>query len=123
MGSAAVQMNTRINPDLKAKGDAALSRAGFTPSTAVRALWALAARHMDEPEKIRQMLNPESDDDFSSEQSRRLAAIEFGPSICEEFLNRYRMPDAAAYASNEEPTYEELRQLAWDERFSERGLS
>lgn len=43
MTTTAAQINVRLDADLKRSGDAALSRAGMTPSQAVRALWQLAA--------------------------------------------------------------------------------
>ena len=43
MTTTMVQMNTRIDADLKRRGDEALKRAGFTPSQAIRALWEYAA--------------------------------------------------------------------------------
>ena len=38
MTTTAAQINVRLDADLKRSGDAALSRAGMTPSQAVRAL-------------------------------------------------------------------------------------
>ena len=39
MTTTAAQINVRLDADLKRSGDAALSKAGMTPSQAVRALW------------------------------------------------------------------------------------
>ena len=39
MGTATVQLNTRIDPMLKAGGDAVLTRNGLGASDAIRALW------------------------------------------------------------------------------------
>ncbi len=39
-----VQMNTRISRSLKERGDAALERAGYSPSQAVRKLWTTPRR-------------------------------------------------------------------------------
>ena len=49
MTTTAAQINVRLDADLKRSGDAALSRAGMTPSQAVRALWQLAASLADRP--------------------------------------------------------------------------
>lgn len=49
MTTTAAQINVRLDADLKRSGDAALSRAGMTPSQAVRALWQLAASLADAP--------------------------------------------------------------------------
>lgn len=42
---AAVQMNTRIDAELKAEGDAAFAELGYSPSEAVRLMWGFAARN------------------------------------------------------------------------------
>ena len=49
MGTAMVQLNTRIDPMLKAGGDAVLTRNGLGPSDAIRALWALSLIHICHP--------------------------------------------------------------------------
>lgn len=43
------QLNTRIDANLKERGDRVLARRGFTPSTAIRALWSYADTHGDVP--------------------------------------------------------------------------
>ena len=54
---AMVQMNTRIDRDLKREGDRVLKAAGYSPSEAVRALWELACAHAQEPEVLRPLLS------------------------------------------------------------------
>lgn len=49
MGTATVQLNTRIDPMLKAGGDAVLTRNGLGPSDAIRALWAYLVEHQALP--------------------------------------------------------------------------
>ena len=58
MTTTAAQINVRLDPDLKRSGDAALSRAGMTPSQAVRALWQLAASLADHPGALEDILLP-----------------------------------------------------------------
>lgn len=58
MTTTAAQINVRLDPDLKRSGDAALSRAGMTPSQAVRALWQLAASLADRPGALQDTLSP-----------------------------------------------------------------
>lgn len=45
-----VQLNTRINPELKRQGDAVFVRAGLTSSEVVRALWTYAATTQTVPD-------------------------------------------------------------------------
>lgn len=58
MTTTAAQINVRLDADLKRSGDAALSRAGMTPSQAVRALWRLAASLADRPGALQDILSP-----------------------------------------------------------------
>lgn len=50
--AASVQLNTRIDPELKRRGDAVFVRAGLTSSEVVRAVWSYAAEHQQVPECI-----------------------------------------------------------------------
>ena len=52
----AVQMNVRIDRELKREGDAALATVGYTPSQAVRALWENAVRLRRNPDALRNYL-------------------------------------------------------------------
>lgn len=56
--TTAAQINVRLDADLKRSGDAALSKAGMTPSQAVRALWQLAASLADRPGALEDILLP-----------------------------------------------------------------
>ncbi len=49
MGTATVQLNTRIDPMLKAGGDAVLTRNGLGASDAIRALWVYLVEHQTLP--------------------------------------------------------------------------
>ena len=50
---AAVQMNVRIDEDVKARGDEVFARAGFTPSQVVRAVWEYAEQTGEVPAFMR----------------------------------------------------------------------
>jgi len=52
----AVQMNTRIDGDLKAEGDAVFAELGYSPSEAVRLVWGFAARNKHDRQKLSDML-------------------------------------------------------------------
>lgn len=51
-----VQMNTRIDEELKELGDTALHRLGYTPSAAVRGLWRFVVDHEDNPADVHAVL-------------------------------------------------------------------
>ena len=50
--AATVQLNTRIDPTLKERGDAVFARAGLTSSEVVRAVWEYAANTQTVPECV-----------------------------------------------------------------------
>lgn len=60
--SSTVQLNTRIDADLKREGDVVFRRAGLTPSEVVRGVWSYAAKHQDVPA----FLKPEESDDHEA---------------------------------------------------------
>lgn len=61
MGSSAmVQMNTRIDSQLKADGDAVFASLGFTPSDAVRGIYKFAVRQKRNPRMIENVLIEEA---------------------------------------------------------------
>lgn len=71
------QVNARIDAELKEAGDAALAAAGLTPTQAVRMLWSLAVRYQDEPERLHEVLDPDSAalsaDEMAERQRRKTA--------------------------------------------------
>ena len=73
---ATVQLNTRIDPELKRSGDAVFARAGLTPSEVVRAVWAHAARTQSVPECVLDETGAAAD-----EASRKVAAIHAGSRV------------------------------------------
>lgn len=93
---ASAQINARIDPDLKERGDRGLDRAGISPTQAVRALWELAARHSDDPEALLDALHPDRADQAARnarrEQEKRAQAIEEGPGIVREAYRASGLP-------------------------------
>ena len=110
MSSTMVQMNTRIPADLKEKGDRALERAGYTPSQAVRALWEFAARHAYEPSAVRGALG-----------ERKTKIVEKRANPFEEWettaRRMYHDMGIAPDTNVPEISYEELKELAYKERY------
>lgn len=120
-----VQMNTRIERELKRKGDEALRNAGFTPSQAVRALWEFAARHRHDPGGIRALLDADSeridadaDEDYEKRLAQARAEAEKGASILSNFLLERGIDPLEPF----DVPYEELKEAALVERYEERGL-
>lgn len=121
MGSVA-QINARIDGTLKREGDRALAGVGYTPTRAVRALWARARELSDSPEELRRLLDPHAGpaEDEGVLKSRETAA-RAGARLFEEALLAQGVTRPAPSAV--EQTYAELRERALLERLEERGLA
>ena len=100
---ATVQMNTRMDVDLKQQGDAILAEMGYTPSQAVRALWRYIVSCKDQPQQIDQVL---AEGAGTATPDARLNAIERGRTICQGLTG---LPAELSSAS-----YKELRDVLLD---------
>lgn len=112
MASATTQMNVRIPIDIKHAGDTALASLGFTPSTAVRALWEKAARRGEDLSEIASLLAPKGRKQMTNDP-----ALE-GASIVSEAMSDlgFRLDEIPALPDDD------LMELSLLERLDERGL-
>lgn len=121
MDASVAQVNARIDTKLKALGDAALARAGLTPTKAIRALWQRFAELADRPEKIRELV--ESRDEPGpgerAEQERKLSLAQEGSTIVSRSLAERGIAVPEGF---EELSCEELREQVLLERLRERGM-
>lgn len=112
------QVNARIDADLKREGDAGLAAAGLTPTQAVRAIWELAARNKDHPDKILAALYPnrkEADEKArQAEYERKKKLINDAPKIARRYYDKAGLPWPPPSASL---SYEELKEQAYREQF------
>ena len=117
---ATAQINARLNPALKQRGDEGLSGAGLSPSQAIRALWELAARNSDNPEAIQRALFPEraevQEAELSAAQRRRAEAIGKGAHVVED---AYRTMGVVLASPSTDLSFDELQVLAYQERYGE----
>lgn len=103
------QLNARLDVQVKREGDAVLARAGVSATEAIRALWSYLAKASKLP-------------DFMSEQSEEptdvvtpiLTAADEGAGMALAMAR-----ERGLVASLGEPTYDDLRDLAFDEMVSE----
>lgn len=125
--SELIQMNTRIDRTLKERGDAALARAGFTPSQAVRALWKFAAEH--EPKEIEVLLRGEEE---PGEAERQDAALKLQETeafwtkcdeIVDELQNRRVAASLPPLDESNSLSDDELKEREWLERLEEREIA
>ena len=121
MDAAIAQVNARIDASLKTAGDAALAKAGLTPTKAIRAMWQRFAELADRPEKIRELV--ESRDVLASaersKQERKLSLAQEGSAIVLRSLAERGVVVPEGF---EALSYEELREQVLLERLRERGL-
>lgn len=106
--AATIQMNIRISKALKQSGDAVLERNGYTPSSAVRALWLYLSEHGSLPSFMPKAKNATSKDERAAEiESNTGMAIR----MLEDLIGKERVS-----GQDDELSYEELRELAWEDR-------
>ena len=116
------QMNTRINVALKERGDRALARAGYTPSQAVRSLYAFAVEHEDDPQAIAAMLSKEPAADGNAqndERERKLAALDRATHLVKDAFKALGIP--ASEGTDDRP-YKEFRGDLMGDHLQEKGL-
>ena len=99
---ATVQLNTRIDPGLKERGDAVFARAGLTSSEVVRAVWEEAARTQQVPECVLKR------NDDALEEKRRAVREGYG-------LARRMAEEMGIHLSAEPIDYKALRDEMYDE--------
>lgn len=120
--SESTQMNIRIGRALKERGDRALSRAGYTPSQAVRALYEFAVRHETEPEAVAAVLADGRSDKTgqraAAREARRAALRDIDRLVDEQ---RALLGERFAPGSDDRP-FNELREEAMTAHFEEKGL-
>ena len=119
MSTEMAQMNTRISRSLKERGDAALEKAGMTPSQAVRKLWDFAARNSHNPQIIQSLFDTEDEAEkreAEEERARRRAVALKSANIVADAYER------AGIEWTKNASYAEMREYALMERLRERGL-
>ncbi len=117
------QMNTRIEQDLKQRGDAVLAEAGFSPSEAVRALWKFAVAHEREPKAITRIFAIEDPEAEARREAalKKIEVLDRAKGDMSKTLERLGVtPEAVREASK--TSDKELLEQALMERYEERGL-
>lgn len=119
-----MQMNFRIDAELKRRGDERFARFGCTPSEAMRRLYEVAARYDDESEALLQSLvGPEAEEagTMSEGEKRAQAVTDFLASLQaqREVLG---IPPAASPQEFSDEYWDNLFYEAKTERLAERGL-
>ena len=106
-----MQMNFRIDAELKRRGDERFARFGCTPSEAMRRLYEVAARYDDESEA-----------DAMSEGEKRARAIDDFLASLQAQREALGIPPAASPQEFSDEYWDNLFYEAKTERLAERGL-
>ena len=117
-----VQMNTRISRSLKERGDAALERAGYSPSQAIRKLWDYAANNAHNPRAIQTLFDAENEAEkreAEEERARRRETALRGANIVADAYDRLGI-EPSDWTKN--ASYDEMSDYDLLERLRERGL-
>lgn len=122
MDTTLAQINARIDSNLKVSGDAALAKAGLTPTKAIRSMWGRFSSLADQPDKIRELVSgqqPEPSSAACAERDRKLTLAREGSQIVARSLASRGISVSEGF---DEPSYDELREQVLLERLRERGL-
>ncbi len=119
-----MQMNFRIDAELKRRGDERFARFGCTPSEAMRRLYEVAARYDDESEAALQaVIGPETEEaDAMSEGEKRARAIDDFLASLQVQREALGIPPAASPQEFSDEYWDNLFYEAKTERLAERGL-
>lgn len=119
-----MQMNFRIDAELKRRGDERFARFGCTPSEAMRRLYEVAARYDDESEAALQaVIGPETEEaDAMSEGEKRARAIDDFLASLQPQREALGIPPAASPQEFSDEYWDNLFYEAKTERLAERGL-
>ena len=110
-----VQMNVRIDEDVKRVGDEVFLELGLSPSKVVRAVWEYAAAHREAPPIVSSALGLSAAGGGGLERQIRYEGDAFA---------RYRSQFGIGSPDKlDDLDYRELRGRALYERMGERGLS
>ena len=123
MSLTSVQLNVRLEKDLKQRGDAALEEAGLTATQIVRMLWKKLARRGDSVQAVLNVL----EDGASTKEERVDHNVELarkGALLFDEGLERLGLSGCALGVGDlmDGATWKDVREELIEERLRERGV-
>lgn len=110
----AVQMNTRIDRNVKARGDAVFARHGYTASQVVRMVWDYAGKHQDVPS----FMKP-SRDAHAQERQHKIDKVRAGTGLAVDIARSQCGYQGSAGNLLEGKTWREVRDKAYDSMLDE----
>jgi len=116
-----VQMNNRIDSELKRHGDTALKSIGLSPTKAIRSLWGFMERNSHDPEALRSLFSQLNGDTAGKAQdgdAARIALVNEGPRIFESSMKKLGINAATVAALD----YDEVRARANLGKYASEGI-
>lgn len=113
-----VQMNIRMDSALKASGNAAIAKLGYTPSQVVRALWEFVSVQDALPGSLARILQGAPSSNAAHNQNELDRASE-GAGIISSFYEQVGIEEPSEGALD----YDELRELAAAEQLEKWGFA
>ena len=118
--TSTIQLNARLDRELKSSGDAALALIGLSPTQAVRALWEKAARRGKDLEEVADLLIPSPRQDAAGGGSGQADdVVRQGWDLMEQAYASLGIDASVTRAYSDD----DLREVALEERLAERGLA
>ena len=116
-----LQLNVRMDGELKKSGDRVLRLAGYSPSEAVRQLWGVAVQYASEPETLTRLLSGgQASPDMRPSQNPTLLKLRQGREL---MAQARRELGIEGEVSKHEESYDDMREAYLCERLEERGLA
>lgn len=109
-----VQLNTRVNPNLRDVGGKSFNNAGFTLSEAIRIYLDFASRNIANPQKIKNLINDLQAGNNDSEKIQKIQEIKKGSTYINDFCKKNNL----VYRSNKtlnNMSYKELRNYFYND--------
>lgn len=115
-----VQMNVRIDKNLKDEGDAVFAAIGLSPTQVIRNIWQFAVDHREAPAIVKASLESSVGSFAKLEEELALREIDSAANLVADFRDFLGLPNPDVL---EDLDYRGLRELALYERMTERGTA
>lgn len=123
---ATAQINARIDADVKALGDQALSSIGYSPTKAIRALWEFAGERIHDRKALRELFEMLQGEREAAKREADLAywqaKVEEGPRMVERIFREMGVEDYTPPDFSDREALENLLYEAKVDKLGERGL-
>ena len=114
-----VQLNTRVSAELRERGAKSFNNAGVNLSEAIRIYLDFAARNLNNPNKVKKILDNLQIEKNEQDIKRKLAIINDSQKIVDKF-NKKHSTKIKFVPKSSTLSYKELREKAFSEMRNEK---